>query len=221
MDNDELKTLWAKRNRELEASMRLNTALLQQWNLRAVDTSLKRLTRGLTLELILNLGAIVLIGAFVAAHVREPQFLIPAIALEIYAIALVVALGRQLAEIGALDYDEPVVAIQKRLEALRVRRIRSTLATLLFAPLMWVPLLVVGARGFFGLDVYAAGPLWLTANLLFGLAVIPIAVAFANRYGARIAQHTAMRGLADTVAGRSLAAALDSLDSIRRFEREG
>lgn len=220
MENDELKTLWAARSRELEASMRLNTALLQQWNLRAVDTSLKRLAWGVTFELILNLPAIVLLGVFMAAHVREPQFLIPAIALDIYAIALVVAGGRQLAEIGALDYDEPVVAIQKRLEALRVRRIRITLATLLFAPLMWVPLLVVGARGLFGLDVYAAGPLWLAANLLFGLAVIPIAIAIANRYGARIAQHTAMRRLADAIAGRSLVAALDSLDSIRRFERE-
>jgi hypothetical protein len=220
MENDELKTLWADRNRELEASMRLNTALLQQWNLRAVDTSLKRMARGLAFELILNLGAIVLLGAFIAAHVREPQFLVPAIALDIYAIALVIAGGRQLAAIGAIDYDEPVVAIQKRLEALRVGRIRSTLATLLFAPLMWVPLLVVGARGLFGIDVYAAGPLWLAANLFFGLAVIPIAIAFASRYGAQIAQHTAMRGLADTIAGRSLAAALASLDSIRRFEQE-
>lgn len=221
MEHDELKTLWAERNAELEASMRLNTALLQQWNLGAVDTSLKRVARGLVLELIVNLGAIVLIGAFMAAHVREPQFLIPAIVLDVYAIALVIAGGRQLAEISTLDYDDAVVAIQKRLEALRVRRIRWTLATLLFAPLMWVPLLIVGARGLFGLDVYAAGPLWLAANLLFGLAVIPIAIALANRYGARIVQHTAMRALADAIAGRSLATALDSLDSIRRFEREG
>jgi hypothetical protein len=220
MELEEIKALWTQTDRKLEASMRLNTALLAQWNLRTTDTSLKRLSREILFEMIVNVIGIALLGLFAAAHLREPQFLIPAVALDIYAIALVIAGGRQLAEIAAVDYDEPVVTIQKKLEELRLQRIRATLWTLLFAPLMWVPLLIVAVRGIFGVDVYAAGWAWLAANVLFGLAVIPLAIFIAKRYGARLARYTPMRALADTIAGRSLAAALVSLDAIRRFETD-
>ncbi len=217
MELDEMKALWAQSNRALEASMRLNTLLLQQQNFRAADTSLKRLARGIAFELIVNLTGIVLLGLF-AAHAREPRFLIPAIALGLYAIALVIAGARQLAAIGAIDYDEPVVAIQKRLLDLRLARVRVTISTLLFAPLMWVPLIIVLLRGILGVDVYAAGSVWLVANGLFGLAVIPVAIAIAKRYGPRLARATPVRALADEIAGRSLATALNALDAVRRFE---
>jgi hypothetical protein len=220
MEIEEIRNLWAQSNRKLEASMRLNTLLLQQSNLRKADTLLKQLSRGITFELIVNVIGVVLLGGFAARHLHEPRFLIPAVALDLYAIAIVAAGVRQLSEINTVDYDEPVVAIQRKLADLRLMRIRTTLWTLLFAPLMWVPLLIVAMRGLFGVDVYAAGSGWLFANALFGLAVIPLAIFMAKRYGARIASFTPVRRLADGIAGRSLAAALDYLDAIRRFEEE-
>ncbi|HEY6327454.1 MAG TPA: hypothetical protein VIW73_13200 [Candidatus Cybelea sp.] len=178
---------------------------------------LQRLKRGIVAELALNLVGLILIGSFAADHAREPRFLIPAVALGAYAVGLLIAGVRQIVAVAGVDYDEPVVTIQKRLEALRLLRVRTTLAVLLFAPLMWVPLLIVALRGFFGVDAYAINPAWLGANVLFGLAVIPAAVFLARRYGERLGW---MRGLTDAVAGRSLAGALDSLDSVRRFERD-
>lgn len=219
MEIEEIRNLWAENNRKLEGSMRLNRALMQQLDLRKADTMLKGLFWGIGSELIANSAGIALLGAFAAQHVHEPRFLIPAIVLDVYAIALVLAGARQLGEINAVDYDEPVVVIQRRLAGLRLMRIRTTLATLLFAPLMWVPLLVVALRGLFGVDAYAA-PAWLVANALFGLAVIPLAIFIAKRYGSRLANFTPVRALADAVAGRSLVAALDRIDAIRRFESE-
>jgi hypothetical protein len=96
------------------------------------------------------------------------------------------------------------------------------MGALLFAPLMWVPLLIVASRGFFGADIYAAaGPAWLVANALLGLAAIPIAVAIARAFGPRLERATPIRFLADEFAGRSLVAALDDLAAIRRFAEEG
>lgn len=221
MDLDEIKQLWNQHNQELESSLRLNALLLQQWNLRKADTTLKRLARGITLDLVMNIIGVALIGWFIGGHASEPRFLIPAILLDVYAIALVAAEASQLARLHSLDYDEPVVAIQHRLEALKLYRIRTTLWTLLFGPLMWVPLLIVAARGVFGADVYAAGPLFLAANVLFGLAVIPIAVFIARRFGSRLERWKPMRVLADEIAGRSLIAALDDLAAVRRFAEEG
>jgi len=219
MELEEIKGLWTESNRNLEASMKLNTLLLAQWNLRKTDTSLSRLRRGITFELIVNAVAVFLLGLFAAQHVHEPRFLVPAVLLDIYAIGLLIAGVRQLAQLSVIDYDEPVVAIQKKLEALRVARIRTTLWILLFAPLMWLPIFIVGLRGIFGVDVYAAAsPAWLAGNVLFGLAVIALAIFIARRYGPRLSRATAIRRLADAIAGNSLTEARDSLDAIRRFE---
>jgi hypothetical protein len=219
MELDELKNVWAENNRQLAASMRLNTLLLQRNNLQIAGRSLQRLAYGLAAELAVNLIALMLIGSFAAGHVGEPRFLVPAVLLGIYMVALVAAGIRSIVQAGTIDYDETVVAIQKRLEALRLLRIRTTLATLLFAPLMWVPLLIVVTRGIFGIDLYAhVSSTWLAANVLFGLAVVPLGIITARRFRNRFGQNSAMQSLADHVAGQSLVAARDALDSIRRFE---
>jgi hypothetical protein len=214
---DEVKNMWRESNRRLEASMRLNMVLLGQLNLRKTGTSLRWLSGGIAAELIVNAIGILLLGLFIAAHLQEPRFLVPAALLDAYAIALVIAGARQLAAIGGIDYDEPVVAIQRRLEMLRLQRIRTTLATLLFAPLMWVPFAIVALRAL-GVDLYAAGWSWLAANALFGVAFILVAIAVARRFGHRFARSARMRALADAIAGRTLASAIESLDSIARFE---
>jgi hypothetical protein len=222
MELEELKALWNQNDRKLEASTRLNRLLFAQWNLRKTDASLKRLARGITFELIVNLAGIVLVGWFAAGHAGEPKFLIPAAMLDIYAIALVIAGARQLFALRSLDYDEPVVAIQSRLQRLAIARIRATAWTLLFAPLMWLPLVIVASRWLLGIDIYAvASPAWLAANAILGLVVIPVAIAIAKTYGSKLARATPMRLVADEVAGRSLAAALDDLAAIRRFAEEG
>jgi hypothetical protein len=219
MELDDLKELWTQSNRKLEASVRLNSLLVQQMNLGKTESYVRRLSWGAWFEVGVNLLAVALLGSFAAGHLREPRFLIPALSLGGYALALLIVRVRELVELANIDYAEPVVAIQKRLEDLRIRRIRTTIWTLLFAPLMWVPLLVVALRGLFGVDVYTvAAPSWFVANLLFGLAVIPAGMLLARRYGHVFERFSPVRSLADTIAGRSLAAALDALDTIRRFE---
>lgn len=218
MEIEELRRLWAESNRGLEANLRLNTALLTQENLRKAGARLRWLALEIAVELVADAIAVVAIGFFIGAHLHEPRFLAPAALLDLYAIAIVIAQARQLAEIDGVDYGEPVVQTQSKLEGLRLRRVRTTLAILLFAPLMWVPMLIVVLRGIFGIDAYAAGSAWLAANALFGVAVIPVAFLFARRFGGRFARSTWMRGFADTIAGRSLVSVMDSLAAIRRFE---
>jgi hypothetical protein len=219
MELDEMKNLWAQSNRKLEASMRLNVVLLQQWNLSRLDTLLGRLKRGLIFELVTSVIAVAALAYFGYQRLREPQFVIPAALLYLYALVYLIAVARQLTQITGVDYDEPVVAIQKKLEELRLARVRTTLWALLFAPLMWLPILIVGMLVLFGVDVYEyANPAWLAGNALFGLAVIPLAISLARRYGRRLEGTTAIRRLADAIAGQTLSEARASLDSIRRFE---
>jgi hypothetical protein len=221
MDIDTMKTLWQESNRRLEASMRLNTLLVSQSNLNRADSALARLGRGITFELVANLAALLFLGWFAADHVREVRFFVPAVLLDAYWIVLVAGGVRQLAVLHGFDYDEPVVAMAQRLQRLRLARIRTTMGILLLGPLMWVPLLIVSARAIFGVDVYATtSAAWLAASVAFGLAVIPIAIFIARRFGAALQRRSWVRAIADEIAGHSLTAALDDLAAIRRFAEE-
>jgi hypothetical protein len=221
MELDDLKALWAQDNRRLERSVRLNTLLLERSNLRRASTAMGRLSRGLTFELVANFAALLLLGSFAAANVSEPRFVVPAVLLGIYSVTLVAGLVRETVAVKGVDYDEPVVAIQRKLLELRVMRLHATLRVLLFAPLMWLPLCIVLLRGLFGIDLYAAGSPWLVANVLFGLAVIPAGIFAAKRYGQDLGTSAPLRGLADAVAGKSLTEALDALEALRRFGEGG
>ncbi|HEY2555237.1 MAG TPA: hypothetical protein VGI15_08295 [Candidatus Cybelea sp.] len=222
MELDELKAIWTRDGQRLERMVRLNAEGLRQLSARRSGRSLRKLFGGTILELVQDFVGILLIGSFAADHSAEPAFFVPALLLGAYAIAIFAAVLSQAVALGAIRYDEPVVAIQGRLEALRVRRIRTTLGALLFAPLMWVPLAIVVARGFFGVDLYAvADPGWLAINGLFGLALIPAAIFVARRFGRHLRESSLGRALADEIAGRSLAAALDDLAAIGRFAEDG
>jgi hypothetical protein len=220
MEFDDLKQIWNAYDQKLAASMRLNTQLLQRANMGRVQTSLDRLARGLTLEAVINFVAVLLIGSFAADHVAEARFLIPAILLGVYAVAILATGISQLVRIRTVDYDEPVISIQRKLEQLKANRSMAMKWALLTAPLMWVPLLIVGL-GAAGVDAYATlGASYLTANALFGLALIPLALWLAKRYGPRLQRSPVLRTLADDLTGRSLIAALQSLDTLARFERD-
>lgn len=221
MELDDLKRQWEDQDKKLDASLRLNGRLLHDSVLARADTATKRLSRLLWLELVMNLAAAMLTGSFLANHFSEARFVIPAASLHLSVIALLVASIRQLVAIGMLDYDAPIVVIQKRLESLRVERIRATKWTLLCSPLLWTPLLIVALKGLFGVDAYeTCGAAFLIANLLFGVLVILLAVWISKRYSARMGRSPLVQSLMRDLAGDSLNAAAGFLSSISRFEED-
>ena len=82
--------------------------------------------------------------------------MIPALVLQVVAVAHVVVAVHQLASLHRLDFGGPVVAIQKGLEILRVWRIRLLKWSLLLGPLLWLPLLIVTLEAVLGADTYRA-----------------------------------------------------------------
>lgn len=221
MELDDLKRNWEEYDRKLDASIRLNQDVLKESLLGRAGTSLERLSRLLVVELLLNLAVAVWLGAFLWEHASEARFLLPAVALHLGVIALIIASIRQLAAIAQVDFGEPVVAIQRRLESLRVERIRTVKWSLLLAPLAWTPLFIVAWKSLFDVDVCAVfGTSWLAANLLFGLLVIATGTWISRRYEARMQRHSLLQRLLRDVAGHNLNAATGFLHSLAQFEGE-
>ncbi len=221
MELDDLKQKWAEQDAKLEKSIRLNTRLLRESGMTRVGAALAPLSWGIAVEGILNLAVVLLLGSYLGDHIGQPRLAAPAALLLVCAIAILAAGIRQWVALRTIDYGAPVVAIQKRLAALRVSRLRTTKWIFLASPLLWAPMLVVGFHALTGMDPYAfLFGWWLAGNLLFGLVFLLGMLWLSRRFGGRWERFPVVQRLMDAIAGRSLLAAHGALEEIERFERE-
>lgn len=209
-DRDDLQNLWDEYGKRLDASLKLNVALLQRTNLGSVEHALRSLIVGLGLEIAGNAIALLLLGSFVADVFGDARFAIPGMILFVFGWLALIVCVRQIVAIKRIDFDEPIVAIQGALERLRIERIRAIVWTIFCAPLLWVPLMIVGLR-LVGISAYAFGPLYLLCNLAFGVAVLAVGLFAAKHVAAGTSR------LGDLLAGRALVDARARLDTIVRF----
>jgi uncharacterized membrane protein len=210
MELDDFKSAW---NAEQPDSAALLAITVRATARRELDP----LQRGIAIELAFNALAALLLGSYLGDHVDTPRRALPAALALVYAVVLVVACIRQLVLMRGLDRGGSVIETQRRLEQLNVERIRATIGTLLFAPLMWVPILIVAADAIFGFDAYRLGAGWLLANVAFGIAFAVAGLAAARAIATR---WTAYPAFIDHLAGTSLRRARTSLRALRTFELE-
>ena len=219
MDLDEFQRRWAAQDMKLDQLLRLT---LREAGLRQARSALQQFRTGLALEWALNALAVLALGAFIADQLGALRFVLPALVLDVAAVALVATTARQWFLAGEVNYDGPVTESQRQLERLRLLRIRVTKWVLLLSPLLWTPLLIVGLKVLFGVDAYAVpGVPYLVANLLFGVAFIPLMGWAARRWAPRLERSGWARRWAEALAGTSLSEASGRLASITAFEREG
>jgi hypothetical protein len=216
MELDELRQKWLEHDRKLDTSIRLNRQLLREAYTRKARFALWRLGAMLVAGSAILLTVIVWLGAFIHQNWGMPEFVWPAVALDVFAIATLACLILQLALALNVDYDQPVAVIQKQLEKLRKIRIRYIQGICLGMSLTWAPIFMVVMKAALGVDVWLAfDRTWLVENVLIGLAVIPVGIWFARKFGGRLNQ----RFLND-LAGYNLSAASRFLADLARFEEE-
>lgn len=221
MDLDDLKRRWQEQDAKLDAVLRLNARLLAAPGRRRAESTLRRAAWGWGIEAALNLAALMGLVSFAADHLFEPRFFAPAAWLAVGTLLLLIAGLRQVVELGTIDFDAPVVSLQKRLERLRIARIRTVKWVFLLAPLAWTPLCIVGLHALFGFDAYAhldAG--YLLANVAVGLLAIPIGWGIARWLSGRAWRSPGLRRVIDDVGGSSLSRALRFLKAAEDLERD-
>jgi hypothetical protein len=220
MELDDLKAQWNEIDRKLDASIRLNTRVVRESLLGKAESALRRLSFFVTAEMIINVPLLYIFGSFMADHVTEPRFLLPALLLHLFVIAQLGSAIHQLVAVKRIDYGEPIVSIQKTMARLRVQRIRIWKWTLIVAPLLWPPLFIVAVHGLTGIDPYVVLGRWIAVNFAFGIAFVALMVWVSKRFGTRISGWPWMRRLMDDIAGRSLSKATRFLDDVAKFEAE-
>jgi hypothetical protein len=221
MTLDDLKTAWADLDRKLTATQAAVVRLHTDRTADRTKSALRPLAWKLGWELLEGILAAVLMGAFLAHNFDETRFAVPGLILHALAVLSIVSTAWQVVLLGRIDYAAPVVDIQTRLAALRAARCRAWFWVLVLSPLVWILLLIVGVKGLFGGDVYAAcGVPFVLANVLFGAAFGVAAWAAAKAWAAKRPVSAWREWLQDGLAGTSLTRAKRHLREAAEFAAE-
>ena len=219
MEFDELKAAWHALDARIESGHALNAAVFTDLKLERARSALRPLWWLLSTQLAIALGAVVLLGAFLADHWQVPRFAVPAILLDLVAVMLIASTAGQLRVLSAIDFGNAVVTIQSTLTELSVRRAREVRWQWLLMLPLWTPLAVVVMQGIFGVDLYRwFGARWIAANVVVGVVLTPLVVWLGRRLDNR--QHGFAKALTDDIAGRRLSDALKRLDEVVAFGSE-
>lgn len=222
MDLDILKEKWAEQDRKLDSSIRLNKQLLMAVNMSHLQSPLRRFSLFTGLGVLLGLIALVILGGFIHAHWAEPRFALPAVGLHVWVIAYVAASIRQIAMALRIDYNQPIVTIQKQIESLRALRVRVIRWAFLTGQLVWwIPFLVVMLKAFWDVDAYKVLNVpFLIANVAMGVALIPAAIWVSRKFGDRMDRSPAVQRFMREIAGYNITAASDFLATLSEFSQE-
>lgn len=172
-----------------------------------VKQSLKPLSRGQVLQVLIGVLLVVLGASCWAPNVRIPHRLVCGIIVHVYGVFTIAAAIFVMTRINRIDYSKPVDEIRRKLDRVRAGYLR-------FAPLigfawwlMWIPLAV--AIGFDAVVIYP-GSLW--PSLAVGVVGILLTAILLNR--PIRAMHRAPEGIQNDLAGSSINNAYKVLQEI-------
>lgn len=221
MDFDALQHRWDNLNAMLDTRLDQQSQALRGLYLQMVQRAVRHQAWGLSAEVIITIPVLLLLSSFLAAHVAELRFFIPAFLLQAFAIVQLALHIHALVVLRSLNYSDPVVTIQKQLAALRVRWVRQTIWLYACIPLLWPALLIVAMQALLGLDAYELlGLSYLGLNLLVGIACVPLVLWLTHFLAPRVEHIPTLRRLVDDLTGQSLREALDALTTAAAFEQE-
>ena len=224
MTLDQLRAEWAARDRQLQDSMRLHGLLLRESFLDRHRSEIERLSLRGNFEFVFAIPFLAFFGWFIAHHFTQPEFLLPALALQAWTLMFAVLGVHQRQALQNLNYGQPVIELQRSIERLKITRLTTFKWAFLTGQLLWwVPFVLVLFKGLFGVNLYTVSafmPRFIACNILFGVAIIPCAIWVSRRIGGRFGGSERFRKFTDGLAGRDIAVAREFLDRLARFERE-
>jgi hypothetical protein len=217
---EELRDEWSDRSRRLDERLQLSAhLLLDDWLERQRERVWKLGPFG-KFSMAVWIATMVLLGHFLGTHANQPALFVTALVLDVWVIVTGIAGVLQQQALRNLDFGLPILELQARVESIRIARIRSfNRAFLTGLVVWWIPFVVVIFAGAFGVNLYLSPQFRAFAawNIAGGVAFIPLAMWVSRRYGERLSRSSTVRHIADSIAGRDIAAAREYLEKLRRF----
>ena len=220
MELDELKQTWGEHARKLDRILSLNVQGLKTAQLDKTRSALGRFKAFRLREMIVGILLLLLLGSYIADRISIPTLAIPAFIVFASVLLPVIANIRQLILLDRISYADPVTTIQRKLEEIKLRYLRSFLLPVLMLPL-YMAYVSVMFNLFFGIDVLAyakTGFLW--ANLAVSLIFVVPAVWVLRNLSFKNTDNPVIRVLVHGAGGKQMIAAMEFLKALREFEDE-
>lgn len=215
---DDLKMAWQALDRKLE---RQHTLALHQFKETKVATlrgGFRPLVIGQIIQIVMGLMLALFAGSFWFDHIGKPHLMVYGLVLHAFAVMMMIFGIRNLVLIHAIDYDAPVLAIQKQLAALRAWRLREGFWSAIVGCLIWVPALLI-LFYLMGADLWVRKPAYVYWNIVISLMCVGVAFGLFWQ-SRRPGRERLAKSLQDSSAGKSITRAQQMLAEIERFERD-
>ena len=221
MQLDDLKAVWEKQGALLERSVAIQEQVLRASLARDVRWTLAPYHAWRILEFALAAAGVLAIGSVLGDHAGEVRYWVVGGSLLLFA-SLVAGLLLYLLVRGlGLDFDGPILALQRAIEQQKRREAFLFLWCLLGGVLLWLPAVLVLLEALTGFAALGrVDPAWLAANLTFGAVFALAGRVWSKRTLESEKLGPWTRRLVDALAGRSLALASGRLAEFARFSQE-
>jgi len=219
METNDWKDLWKSHQAQLDQNTRLNLMIARQMQQQAARRPLRALWAARIAETLVWALLLVGLSTCIATFQGHTAPQISAVVLSLFAVVGISGSAGQLILLGMLQFDGPVVEVQKGLERLRKHRLAITQILMSSVPFylahvfFWFQLL-------FGIDLFASGdPEWLLAQMVLGVALLPFTFWLIREMGKPTPRYTWITGLRRSIAGERVEQALRELGGIEEFAR--
>lgn len=184
MEMDELQRAWGQLDARLAEQGRQLAQVRRQRGMDGVRTRLRWISLGQLVELGVGLAVVLWAGGYWVEHRAQTHLLIYGLALHAYGLGLLCFAVTQLLWLASIDYQAPVLVVQRKLQRLAQLRAFSGRIMLSAGMLAWVPLVMVGLAAV-GLDLWQTRPAVVWANLAVGVGIVLVIEGFHRRYPER------------------------------------
>lgn len=220
MELEEFKTLWSHYDKKLDRALRFNAEMMRSLTLGKVQSALKRLVVYRSAEAFVAFTFTVLLAMFIEGNISE--WALAASGLILFAFTVVGLAGniQQIVFLSRLDYDAPIIILQKQLVHIRSHALlHARIAALLFP--LYMAYLTVGFKVLWDVNIVETrDSAWLATQAAISLVFLA-AVVWLWRTVTHENMHIAwVRVAIRQIGGESLASALALLGEIEKFERE-
>ena len=221
MNIDQLKDEWAARDRKLEQALAANQAQVRALMVDAARATSATHRFELGIEALAFTVTVLCLGSFIGHHAEHWRAAAPAVLMLAWTIALEIRTLAQRAQLRALDYGQPVLALQRALEQIRVQRMQTFRWAFLSGIVVWsLPLKLVLAQALAGIDLFAVAPSYAAADLAISAALVPAAWFIARVLGRKFQGSPRLQAVIDSLAGSDVASAREFMQRLAQFEKE-
>ena len=181
MELHELANIWNGSDNKLENTIKINKSLFMEASIKRIKTELSPISRNSFFEIIVNLLFLFLMLKYSVSNLSAIKFLIPGLILIVFTCYNLIFCIKKLFLIYGIDAQNPVLLTQKKLEMLKLMKIKEIQMLYIFIPLLAPVFLIVGANAFLNIDLYQFIN-WLIAQTAAGILIAAIIVYILKKF---------------------------------------